>query len=106
MAEPTATPTVLDNPDRSRYEVFLDGAPAGFAAYSRLPQGLVFTHTEVDPAFAGQGVGSALARGALEDVRARGLQATPRCPFIAAFIRRHREYVDLVDEAHRSAFGS
>lgn len=59
-------------------------------------------HTEVDPAFEGQGVGSQLAKAALDDVRARGLELVPRCPFIAAYIRRHSEdYLDLVAEPLR-----
>jgi uncharacterized protein len=96
--------SVHDNPAASRYEAYVDGALAGFAAYSGQPGRVVFTHTETDPEFAGQGVGGALARFALDDVRARGLQATPLCPFIAAYIGKHPEYVDLVDEAHRGQY--
>ena len=57
---------------------------------------MVFTHTEVDPSFEGQGVGSALARGALDDVRSRGLHIIAMCPFISAYVRRHPEYADLI----------
>ena len=56
----------------------------------------MFVHTEVLPAFEGKGVGSRLATWALDDVRARGLKLTPQCPFIAAFIKRHPAYADLV----------
>jgi predicted GNAT family acetyltransferase len=42
-------------------------------------------------------VGSALARGALDDVRAAGGRIAPLCPFIAGYIRRHGEYADLID---------
>jgi len=56
-------------------------------------------HTEIDTSFSGHGVGSALARGALDDVRRQGKLVTARCPFIAAYIRGHREYADLVDDA-------
>jgi predicted GNAT family acetyltransferase len=57
---------------------------------------VIFTHTEVLPAFEGRGVGSALAKGALDAVRAEGSSVEPRCPFIAAYIRRHPAYADLV----------
>ena len=53
-------------------------------------------HTVTLPEFAGKGVGTRLATGALDDVRARGLKLTPQCPFIAAFIKRHPAYADLV----------
>ena len=58
----------------------------------------MFTHTEVFDAFEGKGVGSALARGALDAVRADGTrQVLPRCPFIRGWIERHPDYQDLVD---------
>ena len=88
---------VRDNPEASRYEIHLGGRLVGFSAYVVRPTRLVFTHTEVADALEGQGLGSKLARGALDDVRRRGQRITPRCPFIAAYIRRHPEYADLVD---------
>lgn len=101
MSEPSGTPRVevRDNPERSRYEARLGDAVAGFAAYRLRGEPtdiVVFTHTEVDPAYEGQGVGSALARAALEDVRARRLGVVAMCPFISAYIRRHPEYADLL----------
>jgi predicted GNAT family acetyltransferase len=53
-------------------------------------------HTDVDPKWEGKGVGAALVQGALDDVRARGLKVRPFCPFVAAYIRRHPEYDDIV----------
>jgi predicted GNAT family acetyltransferase len=97
--------TVSDHPEHRRYEVSVDGAPAGWVAYRWNGPVLVFTHAEVDPAFGGRGVGTALARETLDDVRRRGLQMTPQCPFIAAFVAKHAEYVDLVDAEHPADFG-
>ncbi|NJC21592.1 hypothetical protein BJ994_000668 [Arthrobacter pigmenti] len=87
---------VSNNSDAGRYEISLDGKPAGFAEYRLKDSRVIFTHTEVDSAFEGRGAGSTLARYALDDVRSRGLQAAPLCPFIAAYIERHPEYQDLV----------
>ncbi len=89
--------TVADNPERHRYDAVVDGRLAGFAAYQLRPGHVVFTHTEVEPEFEGGGVGSALARAALDDVRARGQQVVPLCRFIAGYIDRHPDYQDLVD---------
>jgi predicted GNAT family acetyltransferase len=68
---------------------------AGFSEYRRVRGRLIFFHTEVDPAFEGRGIGGRLAAGALDDVRARGLTFTVKCPFIAAYLKRHPEYEDL-----------
>ena len=82
---------VTHHPEKSRYEAHVDGALAGFAAYRIAHGHQVFTHTEVDDAFEGQGV------GALDDVRARGEHdVVATCPFIAAWIERHPDYQDLV----------
>ena len=90
---------VVDVPGRYRFEARIEGEVAGIAQYLRRPDRLIFTHTEVDAAFEGKGVGSALAKGALDAVRAGGLGVEPRCPFFASYIRRHREYADLVVSA-------
>lgn len=91
----TAEVHVTDAPERSRYEAHLDGGLAGWAEYTTTPEMLVMTHTEVLPAHEGRGVGSALARYALDDVRSRGLRVLAVCPFVLAWIRRHPGYGDL-----------
>ncbi|MET0312415.1 MAG: GNAT family N-acetyltransferase [Burkholderiaceae bacterium] len=96
--------TYHDNAAAHRYEAIVDGAVAAFAEYNLLKTGVMFTHTEVMPAFEGKGIGSGIARFALDDVRARGLMAIPVCKFIAGYIRRHPEYLDLLSEESRKAF--
>jgi len=96
---------VTDNRELERYEISVDGDPAGFAQYRIRPGLIAFIHTEVDPSFEGTGVGSRLAKAALEDARERGLAVLPFCPFINAFIERHREFAELVPEADRERFG-
>ncbi|MGL5817180.1 MAG: GNAT family N-acetyltransferase [Phycicoccus sp.] len=87
---------VRDDPAENRYEAWVDGKVAGFAAYILAGRLIVFSHTEVDPSFEGRGIGSALARGALDDVRRRGgLQVMPLCPFVKGWMQRHPDYVDL-----------
>jgi predicted GNAT family acetyltransferase len=88
--------TVTDHPDQLRYEIEVDGEVAGFLLYRVEPGVLELVHTDVDPKWEGKGVGGALVQGALDDVRARGLKVRPFCPFVAAYIRRHPEYADLV----------
>jgi predicted GNAT family acetyltransferase len=83
-----------------RYELRHDGEVAGVVEYRFAGEGrIVMTHTEVDERFEGHGIGSMLAKGALDDARAHGWQVVPRCPFIAEYIRRHPDYADLVRSA-------
>lgn len=89
--------TVEDNQEQHRYEASVDaGVVAGFAEYRDRGGVRVFTHTEVDDAFEGRGVGSTLARAALDDVRRRGIPVRILCPFLTSFVERHPEYADLV----------
>ena len=85
------------NEDAQRYEAYIDGDQVGFAAYDLTDRLVVFTHTEVEDRCEGMGVGSALARAALDDVRAEGKRKVlPLCPFIKSWIEHHEDYQDLV----------
>jgi predicted GNAT family acetyltransferase len=97
--------TVTDNAENQRYELAIDGAVAGYVDYHDRGNRRSLNHTVVEPAYEGQGLGSQLARGALDDIRTRGLEVLPYCPFIRSFIARHKdEYVDLVPEGERAKF--
>jgi predicted GNAT family acetyltransferase len=94
---------VTDNRDASRFEAHVDGVLAGFAEYQLTDALVVFTHTEVKPAFEGRGVGGAIARFALDRLRADTTRkALPVCPFIKGWIERHPEYLDVTYGASRS----
>ena len=71
------TTSVIDAPDRQRYEVVRNGTMLGYAAYQKINQLIVFTHTEVDPSVKGQGIGGQLVRGALDHVRTLGCRLYP-----------------------------
>ena len=87
--------TVTHRPEESRFVVDLDGAQAE-AAYHRQGREVHFTHTEVPPEFEGKGVGSRLAKAALDWAVAEQLAIVPQCPFITAYVKRHREYQEHV----------
>ena len=91
------TTRVHDNSELSRYEVSLDGTMVGFARYVRRGGRAYFVHTEIDPSHEGAGLGSALARGALEAQRQRGELVVPLCPFVRSYLDRHPELADVVD---------
>jgi predicted GNAT family acetyltransferase len=100
-----ADPVITKNADEERYEIAVDGELAGFTQYRERPGLIAFIHTEIDPRFEGQGLGSKLIRAALDDERAAGNPVLPFCPFVNEWIRRHPDYVDLVPADYREQFG-
>ncbi len=89
-------PTVTDVPDANRYEIRDGDELLGHADYERDGDTVVFTHTEVDQDSGRKGLGSALVRAALDDVRAKGGSVVPECSFVRGYIGKHEEYADLV----------
>lgn len=85
---------VIDNPEKQRFELPIDGRTA-FSEYRLEGSVLTVRHTEVPKELEGQGIGSQLARGVLDHARARGWKVIARCPFVHAYMQRHPEYDDL-----------
>lgn len=91
--------TVTDNPGESQYEARVGDALAGKAVYRSESAVIAFVHTEVDDAFAGQGVAGTLVRSALDDVAARGTQQVRAiCPYVRGWIDKHPDYQYLLAE--------
>jgi uncharacterized protein len=90
---------VRNDQDNHRYVIEVDGQTAGFTVYHPRGGRHYFVHTEVDAGHEGEGLGSVLVRGALDDIRARGETIVPLCPFVTAWLARHPDYQDLIDQA-------
>jgi hypothetical protein len=86
---------VRDNPAESRFEMMVEGQRAE-AYYQIEGKVITFTHTDVPQVLSGQGVGSRLIKGALEQVRARGMKVASKCPFVSAYLGKHPEFGDLI----------
>jgi len=86
---------VTDNAARHRYEMQVDGETA-YVTYVRHGDHIALMHTEVPAALGGRGIGSALAKSVLDDIRRRGLRVRPECEFMAGYIQRHPAYADLL----------
>jgi predicted GNAT family acetyltransferase len=95
---------VRDAPERGRFEIYVDGTLAGFTEYHPEGADIDFTHTEIDPAFGGQGLGTTLVHGALDDMGARGVGILPHCPFVHSVVEKEPEYLALVPANQRSRF--
>ena len=94
--------TVTDVPERERFEARDEtDALAGVLTYQLTGAIVAYTHTKVDPEFEGRGVGSALARAAMDDARAKGRTVVPICPFLSGWLAEHPEYDQLVARSTR-----
>jgi uncharacterized protein len=94
----SAKTTVTRNEERARYEIRVDDAVAGFLLVRPAADGrVVLPHTEVDPAYKGQGLGVTLASEALADLARRGDVVVPECPFVQHYLKEN-EVAGLVVE--------
>jgi len=86
---------VKNNTAEHRFELEVEGHLAA-AYYERAGNVITFEHTEVPAELGGKGVGSRLAKGALDHVRANGLDVVAQCPFVKAWIGKNPAYADLL----------
>lgn len=87
---------VTHNLARTRFEA----APQGLLAtcdYRRQGDVLVLHHTEVPPSLQGQGVAADLVSAALDFARSQGLRVRPTCSYVASYMRRHPETLELLE---------
>jgi predicted GNAT family acetyltransferase len=96
VATPDPDLTIADNRERLRYEAYLGADLAGVLEYRLAGTRRILVHTDVPEAFGGRGIGSELARHALEEARVAGARVTAKCPFVRSWLERHPEYADIV----------
>jgi uncharacterized protein len=88
--------TVLDDPGAQRFEAKVGEHVAGWISYSEADGTVDLQHTVVADEYDGQGVGSRLVQGALDQLRDAGKKVKPSCPFVKQYIDEHDQYADLV----------
>ena len=97
--------TVVDVPERGRFEIRDAERVLGFATYHVADELMALPHTEVDPSLGGRGLGTVLVREVLAAARERSLHVLPYCSFIRRYLLAHPGDLDLVAEADRPTFG-
>lgn len=85
---------VVHNQEQQRFEIRLHDKIAQLD-YVMQDHSIVYTHTEVPAEWEGQGMGSKLAVAGLDYARLKGLKVVAACPFVRAFIAKHKDYQDL-----------
>lgn len=89
--------SIVNNEAKNRFEVKVDKYLA-VCEYKLIKDRIIFTHTEVPPALEGKGIASRLAKTGLDYAVANNLKIMPLCPYVAAYIKRHPEYLPYVME--------
>ena len=97
---------IIENNQGNRFDLLLDGAPAGHITFTCADGVMDIQSTVVDPSFNGKGLGMRLVRHALDVAKIRKLSVIPTCTFVPKVILRHQDmYLDLVKAGDRERFG-
>ena len=79
----------------ARYELDEQGQTS-WADYRRDGQRLYIDHVESPQSLRGTGAAGRLMAGLAADARAKGLRLTPICPYAVAWLKRSKDFADLV----------
>jgi predicted GNAT family acetyltransferase len=88
---------VRHDPTASRFQATVEGQScvAHYRVYGKV---MMLTHTGVPQALRGRGIAAALVRAALDHARAKGLKVRPDCSYAEAYMQRHPETLDLLND--------
>ena len=86
---------VTHNEAESRFEIWIDGQLSKLD-YSYHDNTIVMTHVGVYPNHRGRGIAGKLTQVALEYAKEKNLRVIPMCSYVAAYIRKHPQYSDLM----------
>ncbi|GAB3015881.1 GNAT family N-acetyltransferase [Spirosoma pulveris] len=94
---------ITNNTHRQQFELETDGKRS-IVAYQKVDdETLALTHTEVDPALEGHGVGSRLVEEVLQYAEQNNLKIVPLCPFVDAYLKRHPAWNRVVSTAYNTS---
>jgi hypothetical protein len=86
---------ISENKDKKRFEASVEGNLA-FVEYIRAENKVYLTHTEVPSQLEGKGIASAMVKQILEQIKNEELKLVPLCPFVAAYVKRHPEWKEIM----------
>lgn len=100
LTDKTGAPVDITR-EPNQFTVSVEGKAVGLTAFRERDGQRVFFHTEVDDAFGGRGLGTVLIAEALAATRADGLRIVAVCPMVAAYVKKHHDFDDIVDRPTR-----
>ena len=96
LTDKTGAPVTVTRAD-GEFDIAVEGKPVGLMTFVERDVHRVFLHTEVEPAFNGRGLATLLIGEGLAATRADGMRIIAVCPMVAAYVKKHHEYDDIVD---------
>lgn len=100
ITDKTGTPVSITK-EVDEFTISVDGKTVGLAAFREHDGQRIFHHTEVDSEFGGRGLATVLVGEALAATRADGLRIVAVCPLVAAYVKKHQEFDDILDRPTR-----
>lgn len=100
LTDKTGAPVTVAR-EADKFTVAVGGETVGLAAFGDRDGQRVFSHTEVDEAFGGRGLATILVAEALAATRTEGLRIVAVCPMVAAYVKKHHDFDDIVDRPTR-----
>src|SRR5690606_6147048 len=91
--------SVSENKENKRFEVMVDGKLA-MIEYIKAQNIIYLTHTEVPPELGGRGIASAMVEQVFQQIKQEGLELVPLCPFVAAYLKRHPEWIGILAKGY------
>lgn len=105
LTDKTGAPVTVSRQPHE-FTIAVDGKPVGRTVFTDRDGQRVFHHTEVDDAFGGRGLATLLIGEALAATRADGLRIVAVCPTVAAYVKKHHEFDDVVDRPTKQILDS
>lgn len=93
---------IRNNREAHRFEADVAGGTA-MITYREDGDVITLIHTEVPKEASGQGVAQSLAKEALQYARDQKLRVIPKCSYVKSFVKRHRDYDDILHPDYREA---
>ena len=91
MSADDNAPEVEVTPGHDRFTISLGDRQVGLIDFHDREGVRVFTHTEIDPAFGGRGLGTQLVAETVAATRAAGLDIESHCSMVTQYLAKHPE---------------
>jgi uncharacterized protein len=88
---------LIKNADKNRFELITDDYTT-FIEFKERDKKIWLIHTEAPEALKGRGSATAIVEKTLAYLEENDYKMVPLCPFVAAYLKRHPEWLSLVDK--------